>query len=73
MNYESRKAYESGIQSSKFPDDHMYYLKVPYAEKDEAKALGAMWDSVRKQWFVSENIIFNTDAETMKRFTEWLM
>lgn len=27
-------------------------LAVPYAEKDEAKALGARWDPTRKCWYV---------------------
>jgi exodeoxyribonuclease VII large subunit len=27
------------------------YLVVPYAEKDAAKALGARWDPMAKQWF----------------------
>lgn len=27
------------------------YLQVPYADRDEAKALGARWDADRKQWF----------------------
>ena len=27
------------------------YLKVPYKEKDEAKALGARWDPERKEWY----------------------
>ena len=27
------------------------YLNVPYAEKDAAKALGAKWDPVKKQWY----------------------
>lgn len=27
-------------------------LKVPYAEKDEAKKLGARWDATRKIWYV---------------------
>lgn len=31
-------------------------LKVPYAEKDEAKKLGARWDPEKKLWFVSEGI-----------------
>ena len=26
------------------------YLNVPYANKDEAKALGARWDRMKKQW-----------------------
>ena len=28
------------------------YLKVPFAEKDEAKALGARWEPARKSWYV---------------------
>jgi len=27
-------------------------LKVPFAEKEEAKKLGAKWDAARKIWFV---------------------
>lgn len=27
------------------------YLNVPYAEKDEAKALGARWDNAKRQWY----------------------
>jgi hypothetical protein len=27
------------------------YLKVPYEQKDAAKALGAKWDGARKHWF----------------------
>jgi len=28
------------------------YLNVPFAQKDEAKALGARWDAINKKWFV---------------------
>lgn len=28
------------------------YLNVPYAQKDEAKALGAKWDAATKKWYV---------------------
>jgi len=27
------------------------YLNVPYAQKDEAKALGAKWDASKKKWY----------------------
>lgn len=30
------------------------YLKVPYDEKDKAKALGAKWNSDKKMWYVPE-------------------
>lgn len=32
------------------------FLKVPYAEKDEAKRLGAKWDPVRKKWYVPQGV-----------------
>lgn len=31
-------------------------LQVPFAEKDEAKRLGARWDSRQKAWYVPEGI-----------------
>ncbi|WP_151636888.1 DUF5710 domain-containing protein [Noviherbaspirillum aerium] len=41
------------------------YLSVPYAEKDEAKALGARWDAARKKWYAPQG------AE-LDRFDKWL-
>ncbi|MDP2392219.1 MAG: DUF5710 domain-containing protein [Methylococcaceae bacterium] len=32
--------------------DTKTYLSVPYAQKDEAKALGARWDATSKKWYV---------------------
>ena len=32
----------------------MIILRVPYAEKDEAKALGARWNKERKVWYVPD-------------------
>lgn len=32
------------------------YLAVPYREKDDAKALGARWDSAGKAWFVPAGV-----------------
>jgi len=31
------------------------YLNVPFARKDEAKALGAMWDAGKKKWYIKES------------------
>lgn len=31
-------------------------LNVPYAEKDEAKALGARWDPQKKTWYIPEGV-----------------
>lgn len=40
-------------------------LKVPYAEKDQAKKRGARWDAARKTWYV-ENV------ENMAHFMKWM-
>ena len=39
-------------------------LKVPFAEKDTAKALGAHWDPAKKIWYVK-------DAD-LTPFTRWI-
>lgn len=41
------------------------YLNVPYSEKDEAKKLGARWDSGKKKWF-AENV------EHLDKFLRWM-
>jgi hypothetical protein len=43
----------------------MMFLKVPFAEKDEAKALGARWNSERKSWYVPE-------GKAAEPFERWL-
>ncbi|MGR9012204.1 MAG: DUF5710 domain-containing protein [Gammaproteobacteria bacterium] len=40
------------------------YLNVPFAQKDEAKALGARWDAVAKKWFVPAD-------KDVSLFTRW--
>ena len=39
-------------------------LKVPYAEKDTAKALGARWDAAKKIWYVK-------DVSDLTPFSRW--
>lgn len=39
-------------------------LKVPFAEKEEAKKLGAKWDAARKIWYVE-------DKSDMAPFYRW--
>ncbi len=41
------------------------YLAVPYREKDDAKALGAKWDSTGKAWFVPAGV-------ALEPFAAWL-
>jgi hypothetical protein len=35
------------------------FLKVPFAEKDQAKALGARWDATQKKWYVPSGVDVN--------------
>jgi hypothetical protein len=47
------------------PGSIMIILKVPYAEKDQAKALGAKWNSARKAWYVP-------DGQAATGFEKWI-
>ncbi len=40
-----------------------HYLVVPFAEKEEAKRLGARWDAVAKKWYA-----LSADAPAAKTF-----
>ena len=40
-------------------------LQVPFAEKDDAKRLGARWDAARKVWYVE-------NKADMSPFARWL-
>jgi len=40
-------------------------LKVPFAQKDAAKELGARWDATRKIWYV-------VDPECLDVFSDWM-
>ncbi len=41
------------------------YLNVPYAEKDEAKKLGARWDGQKRSWYIPKG------AEDITPFAKW--
>ncbi len=40
-------------------------LVTPFAEKDAAKALGARWDSAKKQWYI-------VDVTDLTPFLRWI-
>ncbi|AZN35319.1 DUF5710 domain-containing protein [Iodobacter ciconiae] len=40
-------------------------LKVPFAEKDSAKALGARWDAAKKVWYI-------IDKADLSPFLQWM-
>lgn len=47
------------------PAKAQVFLNVPFAEKDEAKRLGARWDATRRKWYVPHGV----DAEPFSRWT----
>ncbi|MFC7420688.1 DUF5710 domain-containing protein [Iodobacter arcticus] len=40
-------------------------LKVPFAEKDSAKALGAKWDAAKKLWYI-------VDKADLSPYSQWI-
>jgi hypothetical protein len=43
----------------------MTFLNVPYAEKDQARELGARWNPTRKRWYVPDGV-------ALEPFARWL-
>jgi hypothetical protein len=41
------------------------FLNVPYAEKDEARSLGARWNPTRKSWYVPSGV-------ALEPFEKWI-
>ncbi len=46
--------------------EKMLYINVPYSEKDEAKKLGAWWDSQKKSWYVKRR-------KDYPKFYKWIL
>ena len=44
----------------------MIYLRCPFNEKDECKALGGKWDAERKKWYIPDGI----DASSFQKWIE---
>lgn len=73
---EAVKAIRDGFptsETSEAPDappaPRRVYINVPFAEKEQAKGLGAKWDKGRKSWYVPEGLGPNA-AE--KQFKKWM-
>ena len=45
----------------------MQYLEVPFAQKEQAKALGARWDPLKKKWYLPD-----ADPLDLTPFQAWL-
>lgn len=42
----------------------VYWLNVPYSQKDAAKSLGARWNQQKKRWYAPS-------MESMERLKRW--
>lgn len=51
------------------PRDSRTYIFVPFADRDEAKGLGAKWDKDKKQWFVPSGLDFTLFAKWEHKYT----
>jgi hypothetical protein len=58
------RAGEQGYAKKQDVSAERIYLKVPFAEKDQAKALGARFDGAQKQWYVPPD----GDGEALRRW-----
>ena len=45
--------------------EERFYINVPYAEKDKAKALGAKWDPLKKSWYIPKEL-------NQSNFEKWI-
>jgi 23S rRNA A2030 N6-methylase RlmJ len=54
----------------------LLFLDVPYSDKDEAKRVGAKWDSAARKWFVPHGLDVNLFSrwwpDTLKQLPELL-
>lgn len=62
----TRPRYGNTPPSPNTAESQLIYLNVSYAEKDEAKNLGARWDRTRKKWYI------DTQQVAKEAFSKWL-
>jgi ribonuclease HI len=62
---EQRVVVEKQVVASVESSDKIM-LKCPFAEKEDAKRLGARWDADRKAWWVADT------TENRKKFSKWI-
>src|SRR5208337_4439237 len=60
---EIRHTQEVGVMRKDIPYAERTYLVVSYVERNEAKALGARWDAVKKAWYVGPEAVHEKIAK----------
>lgn len=60
---------ETGGAKGAPPAMQRVYINVPFAEKEQAKGLGAKWDKERKSWYVPEKL---GPVAAEKHFKKWM-
>lgn len=62
----SRMAVGAPVAQAPKPKTNVIYLNCPFAEKDEAKSMGARWDAAAKKWTVADT------ADNHDKFKKWI-
>jgi ribonuclease HI len=58
-----------GVSHCPYSAESRIYLSVPFAEKNEAKQLGARWDPKRKKWYIDSTPSANRTI-VLERWTD---
>ena len=60
LESKNEKGEQNKIEGLNDPTKEDTFINVPYAEKDEAKSLGARWNPEKKSWYIPKGI-YNVD------------
>src|SRR6476620_9788329 len=68
MRWSARPCAGGGCKADRrWYDGGMMFLTVPYAEKDQARELGARWNPTRKRWYVPDGVATEPFASWMAK------
>jgi hypothetical protein len=71
-NLEIAKAFSPATEVDVAASAHAerFYFKVPFLQKDRAKAMGMRFDGIRKLWFAPNQALAVDAARSFERITE---
>ena len=66
------KAFSALLENNVAPTDttERYYFKVPFLQKEHAKAMGMRFDGIRKLWFAPSSVLALEAARFFKKLDE---